>query len=307
MAKTQAVAKSENDPSIALTKIRRAAGLDSERWTNERISAIKSLCAPRAKSVHELAMFLATVERYDLDPMQGEAWLAQMDGNATVVVGRDGYLKIAGKDPDFLGFQADVVHEGDDYVMERKGDRVFVHHRKTGFDRGEIAGAYAVIRRRGKADVSFEMPWAELKHLHGQQTYKRHPSQMLLTRALTFALKLTYNLSGVYSSADVELERAFDEAGIGTDDVESASVAEKTKTKLEALTERVRGEMEQEGPGVSDEAEKSDDPGDDGIVDAEFDFVDDDDDDDDDPAELTHEEADRLAAEEEGAPALPFD
>lgn len=200
----------ETEKGTDLVYIRNAAGLPTEQWPDERIRAVQKMCAPKAKNVNELAAFLETCKRYGLDPIQKEAWLAPMQGGElSVIVGRDGFLKIAGRDPDYQGFTANVVREGDEYSVEQKPDGdVDIHHVKSGMDSGEIKGAYALVHRKGKKPVFYEARWDELSHLHGRDVWKKHPSQMIITRALTFALKLAYSISGVYSPADVDDEGA---------------------------------------------------------------------------------------------------
>ena len=188
-------------------RLRRAANLSPEEWSAERIEAVVKMVAPSAKNLHEVAMFLGTCQRYQLDPTIGEVWLGQIRGRPTVMTGRDTYIKIAQRDQGYAGFDADVVREKDEFRVERAGDQIVVHHNKVGFARGKIVGAYAVVYHRGRHPVYVEKHWDELKHLHGKDVWKDNPSEMILTRALTFGLKLQFNLGGLYTAAD-----ALDEA-----------------------------------------------------------------------------------------------
>jgi len=220
--------------TLAVTRIRRAAGLPLETWTDERIEAVRAMAAPGAQTVHELAMFLRTCQRYDLDPMQKEAWLGNLNNKPTVIVGRDAYIKIANRDPSFRGFQADVVRVQDKYSVDREGSQIVVSHKRTGFSRGAIVGAYALVRRDKREDVFVEIPWAELSHLHGRGPWKAHPSQMMLTRVLTFALKLAYNISGTLGEDD-------DGAVLPVDDGDGAQAERETVGRLAELKEALEG------------------------------------------------------------------
>jgi hypothetical protein len=72
--------------------------------------------------------FLELSARYDLDPLTGQIWLAQMPGRNgaagryAILVGRDGYLAVADRDPGFIDVDADVVYSKDEFRVTRKAD-----------------------------------------------------------------------------------------------------------------------------------------------------------------------------------------
>jgi hypothetical protein len=243
-SQNQAPQPAQNRPGTALVRvdeIRNAAQLPAERWSDERINAVLSMLAPEARTVAQAALFLATCDRYQLDPTVGEAWLGQIKGKPTVLTGRDSYIKIAQRDPGYAGYDADVVREKDEFSVERRGDDIGVTHKKKGFDRGKIVGAYAVVYHRGRRPVYVEKKWEELQHLHGKDTWKQNPAEMILTRALTFGLKLQFNISGLYTRAD-ELDETPAAGAIGS--------GGKGQTPLSDLKERIRAKGEGSAPTV---------------------------------------------------------
>ena len=188
--------------SSALVTIRRAANLPAEKWPDERIEAIKKMVAPQARSTHELAAFMGTCHRYNLDPLVGEAWLGQLGGKPTVIVGRDAYIKVASGDPEYRGFDSGVVYEKDHFELVREGENVTVHHRVTGFDRGRIKGAYCVAHHATKRPVSIIRLWDAYSHLHGRGTWKTSGEDMIETRAIVAALRRMYRLAGLHTASD---------------------------------------------------------------------------------------------------------
>lgn len=187
---------------MALVSIRKSAGLSSEKWPDERIETVRRMYAPQAKSVHELAMFLATAERYDLDPVLGEVWLAPMNGALKVVTGRDAMLKAARRTPGFTGIVSGVVYEKDVFKLMRSGDDVKVTHEINGFDRGALLGAYCVAYHAERTPVAIIRKWSDYKHLQNKAVWKDYGEDMIETRCITGALRRQYQLSGLYEESE---------------------------------------------------------------------------------------------------------
>jgi hypothetical protein len=239
------------DKGTQLATIRKAAQLSPERWGDERINAVVSMFAGNAKSPGQAAVFLAVANKYDLAPEMGEIWLGEIRGRPTVLVGRDAYLKVAQRDPGYRGFQADVVREQDEYSVEREGDAIVVHHNKQGFNRGAVIGAYALVPHADRAPVFIEKHLDELQHLTRKEVWQQNLAEMVLTRALTFALKLQFNITGVYSAADELTDDDLEE-------IASREVAGHTGQQLDQLKERmekVRARVAEEKAEAAEEAD----------------------------------------------------
>lgn len=185
-----------------LVWIRQAANLPAEAWPDERIAAVWNMYGGEAKSASELALFMSTANHYGLDPALREVWLGQIRGKPTVITGRDAFVKVAGRDPEYLGFDSGVVFEKDTFRIVRKGDDVQVEHTIEGMDRGKLVGAYCIAFHKSRRPVMITRTWAQFGHLTGKDVWKQNPDDMIETRCITAALKRQHSLSGLYSPAD---------------------------------------------------------------------------------------------------------
>src|SRR2546423_973598 len=102
-------------PSIA--SIRRT------QFAPEQVDLIRATVAKDCNPA-ELALFLETCVRHELDPFIKEVWAIKIRQTVQTVVSRDGLLKIANRftgsswarEPgEFLGCQSNVVHEHDHF------------------------------------------------------------------------------------------------------------------------------------------------------------------------------------------------
>lgn len=203
--------------TIPVTELARGA------WDEEKVSIIKKSVASELTDP-EFQVFLETAARYGLDPLRQEIWPMKMGGKFVPLVGRDGLLSIAQRHPDFAGWEGDVVREFDTFRKTSDPDRPVVHEYELAGARmvvedgkpkrdpesekrrGNPVGAYAIVYRNGRRPTYFFAPWAEYNR--GQQAWRTHPSAMILKAALATALRLAFNLSGLYAAAEFGLEDA---------------------------------------------------------------------------------------------------
>ena len=166
-------------------------------WTQEQINTIKNTVAVGADD-DELKMFLALAAKYDLDPFAREIWFIQAKDRNIITTGRDGYLKIANRNPHFDGMVSDVVHAGDRFMKE--GDNI--KHFYTVSNRGPIIGAYAIVYRKDRAHSSyFFAPFSEYNK--GFNTWKQYPSAMIQKVAEACALKRAFSISGLVTEEEI--------------------------------------------------------------------------------------------------------
>jgi phage recombination protein Bet len=190
--------------SSELARVERAAVTDRTRaaWSDEQINLIASTVAEGASRA-QLFMFLELAARYDLDPFAREIWCAvpkNQDGSARtdkvmIMVGRDGFLKIAQRHPDYRGMDSDVVKSGDDFTMERvDGDRRIISH-KYGVERGKPVAAYSVVFREGRTPTYFYAAMEDFR--------PKGPSTMILKCAEAGALRRAFSISGIVAEEEV--------------------------------------------------------------------------------------------------------
>lgn len=229
-------------PSIA-TKQRGA-------FDPEQVALIQATVMPPETTQAELALFLETCVRHQLDPFIKEVWAIRYKGKVQTVVARDGLLKVANRctgpgwvnvPGEFLGCPSNVVHEYDhfDFWMETRDDgteRWHVDHRprssegkavfggKDGKGRGEIAGSWARVRRRGHDDVLFIAYRAEYDKAgqRGGEVWSGFPHAMMQKVAEAMALRKAFSVAGVVGEG--ELERVPENPSAGSGEVVVAEI-----------------------------------------------------------------------------------
>ena len=107
------------------------------KWDARQIETIKKTVAVGASN-EELQMFLSLAGTYNLNPFLKEIWCIKMGGRAIITTSRDGYLRIANRDPHFRGLVSDAVYSSDKFAKTKDG----VDHSYSSGDRGQIIGAY---------------------------------------------------------------------------------------------------------------------------------------------------------------------
>ena len=169
----------------------------STAWTPEQVDTIRNTVAYGAND-SELKMFLTLAAKYELDPFAKEIWFVQMRGRNTIITGRDGYLKIANRNPAYDGMTSDVVHAGDKFIKE--GNEI--RHAYTLSNRGPIVGAYAMVYRKDRSTPSyFFAPFNEYNK--GGGVWSQYPSAMIVKVAEACALKRAFSISGLTTEEEV--------------------------------------------------------------------------------------------------------
>jgi phage recombination protein Bet len=189
-----------------------------------QVELIRNTVAKDA-SPAELGMFLELCKRYELDPFAGQIYCAKMrnengeGGRVQIIVGRDGFLSIANRHPDFEGFDSDVVREKDTFKMRRgEGNAPIVTHEYEGgaVQRGKIIGAWAIVYRAGRRPRYF------FAHLHEYQPknerklkfspWGSQESVMIEKCAITTALRLAFNITGLIGEEEASRQLADENA-----------------------------------------------------------------------------------------------
>jgi phage recombination protein Bet len=165
-------------------------------------------------------MFLELAARYDLDPFAREIWCAvpkAEDGSprtdkVLIMVGRDGFLKIAQRNPDYRGMDSDVVRENDDFTVERTQDGKRLISHKYGRERGKAVAAYAIVYREGREPTYFHAAIEDFKpaNPNAHTQWAKGPGPMILKCAEASALRRAFSISGIVAEEEVarDLEQA---------------------------------------------------------------------------------------------------
>src|SRR3982750_2079969 len=96
----------------------------------------------------------------NLDPFLREIWCAQIGGQMTVLTSRDGYLKIAQRDPNFDGIVSATVCENDVFEIDPITPQV---KHAFGAKRGRIIGAYSACFHKQRRPVVCFAPVEEYR------------------------------------------------------------------------------------------------------------------------------------------------
>lgn len=180
------------------------AGLDGAVWQPARVAALQKLLPPKFQGSPENLIALASlVDRTGLDPFIKELYCWEDKGRVTYHVGRDGWLKIAKRDPDIASVASGVIFENDDFSYVRDEDgRIHIRH-EGGFPQGELLGAWAVARPVDGSDQLVTRELSYYKHLLRKDNWGNYPAEMLETRVLATAIKFVSQLAaGLYAPGE---------------------------------------------------------------------------------------------------------
>jgi len=172
------------------------------KFTDEQITTIKNTVAKGA-SQSEFEMFMYLCDRYQLDPFLKEIFYSSQ--MKTIMTSRDGYLKIAQRDPDYEGLQSMAVCEGDDFELDVPNSTV--KHKFTG-KRGAVIGAWAIAYRKGRRPV---IAYADFKEYTKNSPVWNYKSAMICKCAETFVLKRQFGISGLVTVEEIGTANADEE------------------------------------------------------------------------------------------------
>lgn len=172
-----------------------------DKWDQDSLDL---LAATKAKGadVGTMLVLAETSARYELDPWANEIWCARMggqDGSAgslAIMVGRDGYMKIAKRDRNFVSCAGQAVYENDELdveIDETGGLSKFRFKAAHPAKRGAPQGAFAILKRDDKPSLYFFAPLSQFKKGGGAWKYE---DAMIVKCAQSYLLRTTYNVSG---------------------------------------------------------------------------------------------------------------
>ena len=243
------------EPEVVATELERRAPVNSlaaaeEMFPVEARQAIAQfLTIPPEDPA--LIPYLAICAKWDLDPVAGQIWLIEQKikgRNGTPdrwvkkpAVGRDGFLAIARRSPEFEGMDFDTVYSGDDFWVERNGNDHVVHHTykmipnefeqnedPRGY-RGTLIGAYCKVYLKGRRPVFYFAPLKEHAQTGTDQSGRgyyqgawKYTSTMIIKSAQSVALRLAFGITGVIPTDEMsQADRESGGKGEGREVIES--------------------------------------------------------------------------------------
>lgn len=195
----------------------------NQDYSKEQVQLIKNTVAKGATD-DELKMFISIAKKYDLDPLIKEIWFikrakkhqdktgkwdykrlpnGEIDysgAETSIMTSRDGYLKIAQRNPDFDGVIGFPVREGD--IFEIDAQNYQVTH-KFGAKRGKIMGAWARVDHKRRRPVIVYVDFQEY-YSANSSVWKQYPSAMIQKVAEVLALKRQFGISGLVTKEEMK-------------------------------------------------------------------------------------------------------
>lgn len=208
----------------------------------------------------EAVNFLQLCKHQGLNPFLNEAYLIKFGSQpAQQVVGKEAYMKRAGRNENFDGYEAGIVVFRNNEIIKKSGQAVYPNE--------ELFGGWAKVYRK---DITrpYEVEVSLQEFSKGQSTWKQQPANMIRKVALVNALREAFpeDLGGLHTEEEpnyaedgaVDLEVNTNEKQKPTsDDVLSGFKKENDKNDDEQKKEKETIEAEFEE--VDDEEESEDD------------------------------------------------
>ncbi len=175
-------------------------------FTDEQKALLRNTYAKGATE-DEFALYLQLAGTYGLDPFAREIWCIKLKAGdpALIMTSRDGYLRIAQRDPNFVGLHAAAVREGDVFEFEPATGNV-VH--KFGAKRGPLIGAWAIAKHKQREPVARFVSITEYNK--GTGAWATYASAMIEKVAETIVLKRQFGINGLVTQEELGTMDAID-------------------------------------------------------------------------------------------------
>lgn len=173
-------------------------------WSPEQTDLIKRTCAPGATN-DELQMYLHVAKTSGLDPLRRQLHFVKHGGRVHFIADVNGLQARAAAEPDFEGILHAVVYEKDVFEVDQARGEVSKHVHNPFGTNGRIAGAWAVVRRRGMLPFLAMVRFSEYDNA-SNPLWKSKPAVMIAKVAKSTALRLAYpaQLSSIYERAEMD-------------------------------------------------------------------------------------------------------
>lgn len=174
---------------------------DDERGQQVSFTAddVRNLFAPTATD-KELALFMALCQSQKLNPFVKDAYLVKYGNSpATIITGKDVFVKRAAKSPEFDGMEHGVVFsDRNGTVRHREGAAVYEQIGET------LLGGWAKVYRKGWTHAACaELSLSE--YSTGKSNWARMPAVMINKCAQVAALRLAFpeDFQGMYAAEEM--------------------------------------------------------------------------------------------------------
>ena len=194
-------------------------GMDSTEFRN----VIKHTVMPSANVTNEhITAFLVLAKQYDMNPFSENIHAFPNKGGVKLIVGYDGYIQVANRNPTFQGFE---LHEevDDQGNMVRVGCQIFRSDR----EHNPIFWEYMAECKRNTD------PW------------KQFPKRMLRNKAIMQAVRAAYGTAN-FIDTDEARDMGFDQHGKELKEINPEGSGTDLEKRLETAAEEVKLMMDEE-------------------------------------------------------------
>lgn len=140
----------------------------------------------------QLALYLLTCNKYDLDPLLGEVWMMEKGGKCSVSIGVDGWTKLVNRQPEYNGVQFKELID----------------------DQGNLVAIKCMMHRRDREFPTEVTEWmVECKQ--NSKPWQSHPHRMLRHKAFQQAARLCFGLNHVIEDDTIDTD-----PGVNTPELE---------------------------------------------------------------------------------------
>ncbi len=219
------------------------AGSVLASYPSELVDVIKNTVAKGATD-EELYYFLSVAKQHDLNPFMKEIWFVKTEkGQLMIMTSRDGYRKLAMREPTYSKCQSVAVYENDEFSTEMAmGEVINVTHKFKQNDRGKLVGAYAVLKT---TDHNNLYCYAELKEYDKRTPiWKQYPSAMLRKVAENDVYKRFVNINGLNDFESMPRKYHNDISDEEMAEMEEISIDDVIDTTISELHESDEGTSE---------------------------------------------------------------
>lgn len=209
-------------------------------WTREQRELIKATCA-RDATDDELALFLHVAAQSGLDPLRRQIHFMKYQGRVTIVADINGLQARAAREADFEGILHAVVYAKDVFEVNHVTGEVVKHTSNPLGANGDVVGAWAVVRRKGKLPFVSIVRFNEYFNT-ANANWKSKPTVMIDKCAKSTALRLAYpeQLGGIYDEAEMgKVEKEINPAPATAESVTPTAPAKTAKEAQAQLAAKV--------------------------------------------------------------------
>lgn len=129
---------------------------------------------PKQATPEQAAAFLLICERYELDPFASEVYAFPANGTVKALIGVDGYVTIANRNPNFDGISYEEIRSKD----------------------GELEGITCTVSRKDRKQPTVVTEYmAECRG--NSPIWRKMPARMLRHKATIQSIRLAFGLSGL--------------------------------------------------------------------------------------------------------------